>query len=117
MPIFTEGQDPLDHQDPLNFFRSGPSSAEVAQHQHEWMVQQQRDANTATMAYIFLGLIVLAAAYGVFLHRRKLARAADAALVSGLATGVRAARKAASAKDAFTARVLAKADEIHPSAD
>lgn len=117
MPIFTEGQDPLDHQDPLNLWRSGPTTAEVAQRQHEWAVQQQHDANAAMIGYSVIALIALAVAYSVFLHRRKLARAADAALVSGLATGVRAARKAASAKDAFTARVRAKADEIHPSAD
>jgi hypothetical protein len=56
-------------------------------------------------------VISIVAAHLAALHRRKIARAADAALISGLATGVRAARSVASKKDALIERVRAKADE------
>lgn len=114
MPFFTQGDDPLDHSNSLNVFRTQAAPAYM---KAEWEAQRQHDANVVFVGYIVLGLIAAAAVYGIVLHRRKIANAADIALVSGLATGVRAARKAASAKDAFAARVLAKAEETHPSAD
>ena len=62
-------------------------------------------------------VITIVAAHLVAQHRRKVARAADAALVSGLATGLRAVRGAASKKDALVKRILAKADENHSRPD
>src|SRR6266496_37330 len=56
-------------------------------------------------------VIAIVAAHLMAQHRRKIARATEAALISGLATGVRAARSVASKKDALIGRVLAKADE------
>jgi hypothetical protein len=111
MPFFDQGSDPLDHQDSLNYFRSGPSPADMARYHQEWQIQQQRDANAAMIGWSVLAVIVIAAAYCAFLYRRKIAGVADAAVISGLATGVRTARAARSRKAALMARVIAKADE------
>ena len=101
----------VERQDPLTFFRAEVSPADLARARAEWEVQRQSDANSAAVLMILLGILILVVASGVVMQRRKIARAADAAIVSGLATGVRAARKVASKRDALIKRILAKADE------
>lgn len=100
-----------ERQDPLIYFRTNISPAEIARHQHNWEIEQQQNANAQMIVIgvaVFIGVLL---AYAAVLHWRKITRAADAAVISGLATGVRAARVARSKRDALIDRVLAKADE------
>lgn len=86
-------------------------------YQQQRAIEKQQNETWAAVAAVVVILIVIVAAHYVAEHRRKIVRAADAALVSGLATGVRAARKARSKRDGLMRRVLAKASETPPSKD
>lgn len=114
MPFFTQDSD---RQDPVLIFRTGPTTAEMARANQQWEAERQQQATGAMIGWAILILFILAMAYSVFLHRRKIARSADAAAISGLATGVRAARAMAAKRDDFVARVLAKAAEKPPQRD
>lgn len=107
----------VEHQDPLTFFRSETNPADLARAQHEWAIQRQQDHQTVMTAWTVLAVICALAVLGMIKHRLKIARAADAVVVSGLASGVRAARKAQSRRASWVARIVARADEKPPTSD
>lgn len=101
----------VERQDPLSLFRSEVGPADLARARQEWATQAQQDHHNAMVGWSVMALIGAMLVLSAVLHRRKIARAADAAIVSGLATGVRAARAVAAKRDGLVARVLAKAAE------
>lgn len=104
----------VERKDPLTYFRTEVLPADLARAKADWQAQAQRDHQAAVVGWTVMAAIALLLALAVLIHRRKIARAADAAIVSGLASGVRAARKARTKRSAWFARVLAKADEPTP---
>lgn len=100
----------VERQNTLNWFRTDVSPAQIARERQEVEFQRQREAQDAMTGFIALLVVALVAVCVVVVNRRKIARAADAALVTGLASGVRAGRAATSRKNAFFSRVIAKAD-------
>lgn len=76
----------------------------------------QQQAVAMAIFTLAAAIIVVAAFYAVR-ERRKIARAADAAIVSGLASSVRASRAVASKAGHLKARVLARANETTASKD
>lgn len=104
----------VQRQDPLNYFRTEVPPADLARARAEWELQAQRDHQAAVVGWTVMAAIALLLALSALLHRRRIARATDAAIIAGLATGVRAVRKARSKRAAWIARILARADEPTP---
>lgn len=90
---------------------TGVTASQLQQSYQRSAAQKEQADTWGAVAAAAAILIAVVAAHYIAEHRRKIARAADAAMISGLATGVRAARSVASKKDALITRVLAKADE------
>lgn len=107
----------VERQDSLSWFRTEVSPTQYASERQAMEIQRQREKADAMTAYTVLALIGLAILVLAVMKRRRIARAADTVVVAGLATGVRAARKAATKRDALVARVMAKADETTPKQD
>lgn len=105
----------VEQQSPLDWFRTAVSPEQQAQVRHEMAVQRQQDAQNAMTGAVALAVVVLVVVACVVVNRRKIAKAADTALISGLASGVRTARKARAKQRAWIARIVAQADEQPPS--
>lgn len=93
---------------------TGVTQAQIDRAKAEWATQRAYDDQFKLYATMIVGVIIVLAIVAAFTHRRKIASAADAALISGAAAGVRTARRAQSKRRAWQDRVLAKADEPTP---
>jgi hypothetical protein len=109
MPFFTEGQDPLDHG------ANPPGRMPIGQPSVDPFLAPVRQQENQELLGIALGLalIIVLFWFGVWLsrNRKRIAKAGDSMVVTGLARGVLVSRKVQGWRKSFTDRVIAKANE------
>jgi hypothetical protein len=118
MPLFPEGQDPLDTPG-VNPAGRMPPSQESIELNHRQFVQQQAEQQMLAFKIattLALVAIIVFICFGAWLYRYRIriAKAADSAVVAGLARGVRFNRKVRAGRKSLMDRVNAKANESIP---
>jgi hypothetical protein len=115
MPIFTEGQDPLDKPGVNPAGRMPQYKEHYEQLQIQNQIARDRQSQDETLivsGFIVVGLVVLTVGFRwLSKNRRKVAAAADSAAVSGLAASIGIGRNVQARGKSLMSRARNKADE------